>query len=165
MDRLLQGDRALLLWQAVLPRPDASVATMVPAHHPFIQNTLRFENELRPLRNTVLVKTVESFAAWHSGPQTETLLVAGNAGIEAATNAVVAESWRPVLFLVYGIVAALLLMEFRSVRVTLCLLIPLVITSLLCEAVMPVMGLAVKAAALPVTALGVGIGVDYAIYL
>jgi len=59
----------------------------------------------------------------------------------------------------------LLLLEFRSLRVTLCLLIPLVITSLLCEAVMTVMGLGVKVATLPVIALGVGIGVDYGIYL
>jgi len=112
-----------------------------------------------------VVKTVEAFAARHGGPQAEILLAAGNAGIEAATNQVVAESWRPMLFLVYGIVAVLLMLEFRSVRVTLCLLIPLVITSLLCEAVMTVMGLGVKVATLPVIALGVGIGVDYGIYL
>lgn len=112
-----------------------------------------------------VVKTVQAFAAQHGGPHAEILLAAGNAGIEAATNQVVAESWRPMLFLVYGIVAVLLLLEFRSIRVALCLLIPLVITSLLCEAVMTVMGLGVKVATLPVIALGVGIGVDYGIYL
>jgi predicted RND superfamily exporter protein len=47
----------------------------------------------------------------------------------------------------------------------LCLLLPLVMTSILCEAVMTVLGLGVKVATLPVIALGVGIGVDYGIYL
>ncbi len=112
-----------------------------------------------------VVKTVEAFTAQHGGAHAEILLAAGNSGIEAATNSVVEKAWRPMLFLVYGIVAVLLLMEFRSIRVTLCLLIPLVITSLLCEAVMTVMGLGVKVATLPVIALGVGIGVDYGIYL
>jgi predicted RND superfamily exporter protein len=112
-----------------------------------------------------VVKTVEAFSAQHAGAHAEILLAAGNSGIEAATNAVVEKAWRPMLFLVYGIVAVLLMLEFKSVRVTLCLLIPLVITSLLCEAVMTVMGLGVKVATLPVIALGVGIGVDYGIYL
>ncbi|MFY9477390.1 MAG: MMPL family transporter [Aquabacterium sp.] len=112
-----------------------------------------------------VIKTVETFTAAHAGPHAEILMAAGNAGIEAATNEVVEKAWRPMLLLVYGIVAGLLMLEFRSIRVTLCLLIPLIITSLLCEAVMTVMGLGVKVATLPVIALGVGIGVDYGIYL
>ena len=112
-----------------------------------------------------VIKTVETFTAAHGGPHAEILMAAGNAGIEAATNEVVEKAWRPMLLLVYGIVAVLLMLEFRSIRVTLCLLIPLIITSLLCEAVMTVMGLGVKVATLPVIALGVGIGVDYGIYL
>jgi predicted RND superfamily exporter protein len=44
-------------------------------------------------------------------------------------------------------------------------LLPLVLTSILCEALMVVMGIGVKVATLPVIALGVGIGVDYALYL
>jgi predicted RND superfamily exporter protein len=112
-----------------------------------------------------VVHAVEDFNRTHAGRPVEILMAAGNAGIEAATNEVVEKAWRPMLWLVYGIVAALLLLEFRSLRVALCLLIPLVITSVLCEAVMAVMGLGVKVATLPVIALGVGIGVDYGIYL
>ncbi|MNH30995.1 MMPL family protein [compost metagenome] len=43
--------------------------------------------------------------------------------------------------------------------------VPLVITSILCEALMVLLGMGVKVATLPVIALGVGIGVDYALYL
>ncbi len=43
--------------------------------------------------------------------------------------------------------------------------VPLAITSILCEALMVALGMGVKVATLPVIALGVGIGVDYALYL
>ena len=42
---------------------------------------------------------------------------------------------------------------------------PLMLTSILCEALMVWMGIGVKVATLPVIALGVGIGVDYALYV
>ena len=42
---------------------------------------------------------------------------------------------------------------------------PLWLTSILCEALMVMLGIGVKVATLPVIALGVGIGVDYALYL
>ena len=39
------------------------------------------------------------------------------------------------------------------------------LTSILCEALMVWLGIGVKVATLPVIALGVGIGVDYALYV
>lgn len=112
-----------------------------------------------------VVATVEAFQKANPHPGVEILLAAGNSGIEAATNAVVRAAWLPMLGLVYAIVAVLLLIEFRSVKAMVCMLVPLVITSILCEAVMVKLGLGVKVATLPVVALGVGIGVDYGIYL
>jgi len=44
-------------------------------------------------------------------------------------------------------------------------LLPLVVTSILAEALMVLLGIGVKVATLPVIALGVGIGVDYALYI
>jgi hypothetical protein len=43
--------------------------------------------------------------------------------------------------------------------------IPLMVTSILCEALMVWLNIGVKVATLPVIALGVGIGVDYALYV
>jgi predicted RND superfamily exporter protein len=43
--------------------------------------------------------------------------------------------------------------------------LPLMLTSVLCEALMVWLNIGVKVATLPVMALGVGIGVDYALYL
>ena len=69
------------------------------------------------------------------------------------------------LILVYALVALLVLWEFRSWRIMLCIMMPLYITSALCEAIMAKLGLGVKVATLPVIALGIGIGVDYGIYI
>src|SRR5690606_8689118 len=69
------------------------------------------------------------------------------------------------LIFVYAVVATLCLITFRSVRATLCLMIPLGLTSILCEALMAQFAIGVKVATLPVIALGVGIGVDYGIYI
>ena len=54
---------------------------------------------------------------------------------------------------------------FRSWRAVVVAVVPLALTSILCEALMVVLGIGVKVATLPVIALGVGIGVDYALYL
>ncbi len=43
--------------------------------------------------------------------------------------------------------------------------VPLMLTSILCEALMVWLGIGVKVATLPVIALGVGIGIDYALYV
>jgi predicted RND superfamily exporter protein len=59
----------------------------------------------------------------------------------------------------------LCLITFRSWRATIVAVIPLVVTSVLCQALMVILGIGVKVATLPVVALGVGIGVDYALYL
>jgi predicted RND superfamily exporter protein len=112
-----------------------------------------------------VVNAASAFAAEHSTDERQFLLAAGSAGIEAATNIVVREAWNRMLLLVYGAVALLCLITFRSWRATLVAMLPLVLTSVLCEALMVALGIGVKVATLPVIALGVGIGVDYALYL
>ena len=105
------------------------------------------------------------FAADHSVPERQFLLAAGSAGIESATNIVVRKAWLQMLAYVYLAVVALCFITFRSWRAVVVAVVPLVITSILCEALMVALGIGVKVATLPVIALGVGIGVDYALYL
>lgn len=112
-----------------------------------------------------VVQAAEKFAAEHNNEDMQFVLAAGNAGIEAATNIVIKQAEVQMLLLVYGIVALLVWWEFKSWRVTLAIMLPLYITSVLCEAIMAKLGLGVKVATLPVIALGVGIGVDYGIYI
>ena len=107
----------------------------------------------------------ETFAAEHNSAQLQLLLAAGNAGIEAATNAVIGKAQYQMLALVYAVVGLLCLLTFRSWRTLVCILTPLALTSVLCQALMAWLGIGVKVATLPVIALGVGIGVDYGIYI
>ncbi|MND39833.1 MMPL family protein [compost metagenome] len=111
------------------------------------------------------LRVCERFVAQHSTADRTFLLVAGSAGIEAATNIVVRDANRTMLLYVYAAVILLSYITFRSWRAVLVAVIPLVMTSILCEALMVVLGIGVKVATLPVIALGVGIGIDYALYL
>jgi predicted RND superfamily exporter protein len=112
-----------------------------------------------------VVDTVDAFAVQHATPEANYLLAAGNAGFEAATNIVVDRARHEMLFWVYGAVTLLCLITFRSWRAVICAVVPLMLTSVLCEALMVLLGISVKVATLPVIALGVGIGVDYALYI
>ncbi|MCI3946558.1 putative membrane protein [Pseudomonas syringae] len=111
------------------------------------------------------VHAVQDFAKENDRPDMQFLLAAGNAGIEAATNEVIRQSELVILVLVYICVAAMCMITFRSWAATLCIVLPLVLTSVLGNALMAFMGIGVKVATLPVVALGVGIGVDYGIYI
>lgn len=92
-------------------------------------------------------------------------LATGNAGVMAATNDVVKGAQMPMLIMVYGAVILLCLITFRSIAGTLSIVIPLALVSLLAYALMAYLGIGLKVNTLPVVALGVGIGVDYGIYI
>lgn len=111
------------------------------------------------------VAAVEDFAAKNNTEEHQFLLAAGNAGIEAATNDVISASETMMLIAVYAAVITMCLITFRSIAATICVILPLVLTSVLGNALMAYMGIGVKVATLPVIALGVGIGVDYGIYI
>ncbi len=108
---------------------------------------------------------VEDFARRNDNEDASFLLAAGNAGFEAATNAVVEKANRQMLVLVYAAVVLLSYLTFRSWRAVACAIVPLAVTSVLAEALMVYLGIGLKVATLPVVALGVGIGVDYALYV
>jgi len=83
----------------------------------------------------------------------------------AATNEVVERSDKWVNFTLFSAVALLCLVTFRSLRITLCIIVPLALVTLLCNATMAALGIGVKVNTLPVIAIAVGVGVDYGIYL
>lgn len=92
-------------------------------------------------------------------------LAAGSAGVMAATNDKVADAQLPMMLWVYGAVIFLILLTYRSLGATIAIITPLIIVTLLGNALMAEMGIGLKVNTLPVAALGVGIGVDYAIYV
>jgi uncharacterized protein len=92
-------------------------------------------------------------------------LATGNAGVMAATNEVVKAKQLPMMFWVYAAVIILCLLTYRSLMATICIVLPLALVSVLANALMANMSIGLKVNTLPVAALGVGIGVDYAIYI
>lgn len=108
---------------------------------------------------------VQAFAAANPSPKARFRLATGNAGVMAATNEVVKAAERPILYWVFGAVIVLCLLTFRSVRATLCIVVPLAIVNYLAYALMVYLGIGLKTSTLPMVALGVGIGVDYGIYI
>lgn len=112
------------------------------------------------------VTVAGEFAAGYENNQAiQFKLASGNAGVEAATNQVIEKAQTLMLVFVYIVVSVLCFITFRSIRAVLCIITPLALTSILCQALMAQMGIGVKVATLPVIALGVGIGVDYGIYI
>ncbi len=122
-----------------------------------------FDHKAETLARVLTV--AEEFVKTHTTKDRQFLLAAGSSGIEAATNIVVKAANRTMLLYVYGAVIILCFITFRSWRAVVVAVLPLALTSILCEALMVVLGIGVKVATLPVIALGVGIGVDYALYL
>jgi predicted RND superfamily exporter protein len=112
-----------------------------------------------------VVTVVEQFAETNNTESIRFLSAAGNAGIEAATNIVVEKANTEMLMLVYLAVIILAYITFRSIPAVICTILPLMLTSILCQALMVELGIGIKVATLPVIALGVGIGVDYALYI
>ncbi|MBK7729611.1 MAG: MMPL family transporter [Gammaproteobacteria bacterium] len=121
------------------------------------------DHKAKTLQN--MVDTLEQFNEEWPSDKVQFLGAAGNAGFEAATNIVVRKANREMMFYVYAAVILLSYITFRSVPGVLCAVLPLVATSILCEALMVFLGIGVKVATLPVIALGVGIGIDYALYV
>ncbi len=98
-------------------------------------------------------------------PRVEFLLAGGNVGVMAASNEAVKRAEVIMLAALFGSVALFCWLTFLSMRAVLCILVPLAIVAILCNALMAMLGIGLKVATLPVMALGVGVGVDYGIYL
>jgi hypothetical protein len=124
-----------------------------------------FLNDHKADTLTGVVNNVKEFASQNNTKDQQFLLAAGSAGIEAATNIVVKGATHKMLYFIYGAVILLCYITFRSWLAVLATVLPLMLTSVLCEVLMVWLGIGVKVATLPVIALGVGVGVDYALYV
>lgn len=92
-------------------------------------------------------------------------LAGGNAGVAAATNEAVETAEVQMIASIFGAITLLCWLTFRSWRGVLCVIVPLMLVTILCNALMALLGIGLKVATLPVIALGVGVGVDYGIYI
>lgn len=121
------------------------------------------DHRAETLQRTVSV--IEQFAAKVNTEEVKFLLAAGNAGIDAATNQVIDASQIEMMLFVYSVVGLMVWVAYWSIRAVMVIILPLVMTSILCMAIMAKLGIGVKVSTLPIIALGVGLGVDYGIYI
>ena len=169
--RVIRGlNEGNLKWQTLSRDPyilNSSIASAASLYNPDCSTApvIVYLNDHKAETLARVVAETRKFARDNNNDQYRFVLAGGNAGVEAATNEVIATAQYEMLFWVYGVVSLLCLIAFRSIRAVLCIVIPLILTSVLCQALMTVMGIGVKVATLPVIALGVGIGVDYGIYI
>ncbi|MFQ3190769.1 MAG: putative RND superfamily exporter protein [Paraglaciecola sp.] len=112
-----------------------------------------------------VIKEVKLAASELGNKQLQFKLASGPVGVMAATNEAVAEAQLPMMLYVYGAVIALCLLSFRSIRATIVVVLPLYVVSTLAQWLMTVLDIGLTVSTLPVIALGVGIGVDYGIYI
>jgi predicted RND superfamily exporter protein len=115
---------------------------------------------LRPI-----IKAAKEFQASNKNPDVSFHLAMGNAGIMAATNEAVEASQLGMAVILYIAVGLCCLLTFFSWRPALAVLIPLALVTVFADAVMVWLNIGLKVSTLPVLALGVGVGVDYGIYL
>lgn len=112
-----------------------------------------------------VLETVKTFREAENSDTVNFRLATGNVGVMGATNEVVAAAQFPMLLYVFGAVILLCLVAFRSWRAAFCIVTPLAVVSILAYALMFRLEIGLKVSTLPVVALGVGVGVDYGIYL
>ncbi|NMG04386.1 efflux RND transporter permease subunit [Azoarcus taiwanensis] len=111
-----------------------------------------------------VIREVKAFREAHRTENLDFLLASGNVGVMAATNEAVDAASMAILVMVFGAISLLFFLEFRSWRATLCIILPLMIAAVFCNALMALLGIGLKVSTLPVVAIAVGIGVDYGIY-
>ncbi|WP_114327023.1 efflux RND transporter permease subunit [Candidatus Colwellia aromaticivorans] len=112
-----------------------------------------------------VIDEVKLAAAELGNKQLQFKLASGPVGVMAATNEAVAQAQLPMMLYVYGAVIILCLLSFRSIRATIVVVLPLYVVSTLAQWLMTVLDIGLTVSTLPVIALGVGIGVDYGIYI
>jgi predicted RND superfamily exporter protein len=113
-----------------------------------------------------VIEKSKEFIATHPLPEgAEMVLAGGNVGVMAATNEEVADAQAPMLLLIYLSIIVLCALIFRSLKAACFIVVPLALVSLLGTAFMKLFGLGLNVNTLPVASLGVGIGVDYGIYI
>jgi predicted RND superfamily exporter protein len=162
-----------LKWRALSHNPDILAQSVTPVDTATgLLNTdcsamqvLVFTRDHQGTTIAHIVNEIRRFAAANDSERLRFLLASGNVGVMAATNEAVDAAEISMLLSIFTAIMLLCLITFRSWRAMLCIIVPLALVSVLCNALMATLGIGLKVSTLPVIALGVGVGVDYGIYL
>ncbi len=137
---------------------DGSVANVIVWYKDHMGDTLR-----------KAIKTVKAYAKEKKDllarENCTIQLASGNLGLLAAVNETVEDSQFLNFILVMGVVFLLCSITYRSVVAAIILLIPLNLTNIITLSIMRWLEIGLNINTLPIVSVGVGVGIDYGIYL
>jgi predicted RND superfamily exporter protein len=141
-----------------------TIDRVVNAVKDFREANKAYDVNFRVERDKAIEKAAENGEEYRTD-QVSLRLATGNVGVAAAINDEVRAVEHRMLYLLYAAVFVMCLLSFRNPLAALCIVLPLVLVTELGNALMVHLGIGLKVNTLCVVALGVGIGVDYAIYI
>jgi predicted RND superfamily exporter protein len=100
-----------------------------------------------------------------SHSKVEIKLAGGILGILAAVNEEVEWSYWAIFIIIFSTVFVICLVTYRSIKAALILIIPVFVAQVLCDLFMMLNHIDLNIDSLPVASVGVGVGIDYGIYL
>ncbi len=160
-------------WRA-LPRTSVGLSTGSKAFDPSLGlnndgcrtiQVLIFTKDHEGTTLAHIMREIKTFIADNPVDGVTMRLASGNVGVMAATNEAVGEAEVKMLLALFSALIVFCLISFRSWTALLCVLVPLVGVTVMGNALMAMLDIGLKVATLPVIALGVGVGVDYGIYI
>ena len=162
-----------LKWRVLSRHPDVLAQSVTPVDTATglvnsdcsAMQVLAFTRDHQGTTIAHIVREIKRFAREHDSDEIKFLLAGGNVGVMAATNEAVDAAEVALLMSIFGSIIVFCWLMFRQWQAVLCIIVPLILVSILCNAVMAILGIGLKVSTLPVIALGVGVGVDYGIYL
>jgi predicted RND superfamily exporter protein len=113
---------------------------------------------------TSAIDWAKKFAAMYGGPQVEFLFAGGLFGVLAAVNEAVESSYWINLAVILAVVTLCLYFTYGSWTAAFILMIPVVMSQVVCEAIMVIYRIDLNVNSLPIAGAGAAVGVDYGIY-
>jgi len=135
-------------------------------HERFTNITVFYKDKTGPTIRCAIDNAKNFIQKYSNRPEAITYKLAGGViGVEAAINEVVAEKQLQTLLIALFGVFVFCSLNFRSFKAGLVLMLPLAISNFMAFAYMAINEIGLSISTLPVSAAGIGMGVDYGIYL
>ena len=112
-----------------------------------------------------VIEEIKVVAAELGTKQLQFTLAPGQISALAATNELIAQAMLPILLSIYGLVAAICLFTYRSLKVAIAFTVPLVIISNLALWLLIILDIGLTVFTLPLIVLSIGLGVNHCIYI
>lgn len=112
-----------------------------------------------------VIEVAKQYRSEHQLDGVKVRLASGNAGVQAATNEVLASTELPMMLYVYATIVLLVFLTYRDWRAVIACCVPLTVATFIGYWFMKGLDIGLTVATLPVMVLAVGIGVDYAFYI